>query len=137
MFRRLRALLSLLRRRMPRPRRRFPRHPGPPEGMPYIAETFGVAEAARRYEQEGRDDFDRRVAETSGTRGWETFSLFILLTTGLVAALLVAMSDLLWLAYALGAFAMLCAVLIALRWRTGRAQRRSPMRRAVRRGPMP
>lgn len=119
MFNRLRALLERWRER------RY-RHPVIPRGMQHIEGTMATAAIAERYEQAGREEFDRRVAESSGTRGWETFSLLVLLAGGLVSTVLVTLNGLLWLTYALGAFSSGCVALLFGRWWVVRLRRRYP-----------
>ncbi|MBT3077204.1 MULTISPECIES: hypothetical protein [Streptomyces] len=77
-------------------------------------------ETAQQYETMGRRDFERKVAEESGSYGWETFSIFIIMLGGIGMALTVGSSDYSWLRKYLFTLSGLCIVWLAVRWRTHR-----------------
>lgn len=77
-------------------------------------------ETARRYEAMGRQDFERKVAEESGSYGWETFSIFVVMFGGIGVALTVGPSDYSWLRNYLFGISGLCLVWLGVRWRQHR-----------------
>ncbi|HEY8984405.1 MAG TPA: hypothetical protein VIU15_33125 [Streptomyces sp.] len=112
--------------RLPLPRRRR----GEPDfrrlEMPYAEEVRSLTEALHRYEAQVGEEFDERVARESGTFGWETFSLVVLLVGALACALVTALNGFAAWAYGCAGFAVLCAAVVGLRWRAAvRRGRRS------------
>jgi len=83
--------------------------------IPHTEEVRSLSEALHRYEAQVGEEFDERVARESGTFGWETFSLVVLLVGALACALVTALNGLAVWAYGCAGFAGLCAVVVGLR----------------------
>ncbi|MFM9447919.1 hypothetical protein [Streptomyces acidiscabies] len=108
--------------------RRPLRRRGEPDSreVPHLRETRSLTEALHLYEAQVGEEFDERVARESGTYGWETFSLVVLLVGALVCALITALNGLAVWAYGCAGFAGLCGVVVGLRsWAAVRRGRRS------------
>ncbi|MET8976675.1 hypothetical protein ABZX85_13765 [Streptomyces sp. NPDC004539] len=83
-----------------------------------------LTQMLRRYEAETGEEFDERVAQESGTFGWETFSLIVLLVGALVCALITALQGLTSWAYGCAGGAGVFAAVVALRaWAAARRRR--------------
>ncbi|WP_416969792.1 hypothetical protein [Streptomyces sp. 4F14] len=114
---RFRFRLPLRRRGEPVP---DPRH----LEVPHARETRDLTSALRRYETQTGEEFDDRVARESGTYGWETFSLAVLLVGALVCALITALQGLTAWAYGCAGGAGVCAAVVVLRaWAAARRSR--------------
>ncbi|QKW08558.1 hypothetical protein HUT18_21505 [Streptomyces sp. NA04227] len=113
----LSALAALRDRRRERRReRRGYEEESIPEGMNHVGHTLALARARQRYEEQAGREFDDLVARESGTFGWETFNLCILVAGSAGCAVLGAVNGMVGPALVLGALGALCLTLILLRW---------------------
>ncbi|MHC5904018.1 hypothetical protein ACVNF4_08925 [Streptomyces sp. S6] len=120
------AMQRRFRLRLPRRRRGEPSPDPFLLEIPHASEVHNLTEALHQYEAQVGEEFDERVARESGTFGWETFSLVVLLVGALACALVTALNGMTAWAYGCAGFAALCAVVVWLRrWAAARRSRRS------------
>lgn len=103
-----------------------PRRTDPPPRPRHPEETITAMATARRYEQLGRQDFEARVAEESGTHGWENLCIFVIALGGVSSAILVHRAGYFSQSIYLYAFSGACALWVLIRWRIRKRRNRTP-----------
>lgn len=102
------------------------RQPDPPPPLRHPEETITAMRTARRYERMGRQDFEARVAEESGTYGWENLSILVIALGGVSSAILIHRAGYFSQSIYVYALSGACALWVLIRWHIRRRRDRTP-----------